>query len=180
MKMTKGFTVLFLGFCVATPARAAVVDCPALDAMEKLLGTTAHVYSQQTGAGRVKNSETIYSGGAVYVLVDGKWTRSPMTAKDMENLEKENRRKLKVASCSHLRDESANGEAASVYTVHTETEVRRTAVRTWKTDTLIWISRANGLPLRSESDLDVGDNLGKGHLSVRYEYRNVQPPAGVQ
>jgi hypothetical protein len=39
--------------------------------------------------------------------------------------------------------------------------------------------KRTGLPLRSENDLDTGD-ADQQHLSIRYDYANVQPPTGVK
>jgi hypothetical protein len=36
------------------------------------------------------------------------------------------------------------------------------------------------VPLRTEMDIDVGGSMGKSHMSVRYDYINVHPPADVQ
>ncbi len=44
-------------------------------------------------------------------------------------------------TCQYLRDESVNGEAASVYKVHSESEVAKIAFT-------IWISKSKALPLR--------------------------------
>jgi hypothetical protein len=43
-------------------------------------------------------------------------------------------------------------------------------------DSQIWISRAKGLPLRQDMDIDVGGKNGKSHSSSRYEYGDVKPP----
>jgi hypothetical protein len=36
------------------------------------------------------------------------------------------------------------------------------------------------LPLRLESDMDVGGTMGKRHTSTRYDYNNVTAPTGVK
>jgi hypothetical protein len=40
----------------------------------------------------------------------------------------------------------------------------------------IWISKEQRVPLRREQDIDWGNDVGKSHQSVRYEYGNIQPP----
>jgi hypothetical protein len=45
-----------------------------------------------------------------------------------------------------------------------------------KNDAQIWISKSTGLILRQESDLILNRANSKIHLSVRYEYDNVQAP----
>ena len=39
-------------------------------------------------------------------------------------------------------------------------------------DSTTWISKAKGLPLHSDIDMEGG----KSHISTRYEYGNVKPP----
>ena len=82
------------------------------------------------------------------------------------------RREAKL-TCGHLRDEAVDGEAAAV-----DSSLQESADE--KIDTVTWVSRQSGLPLRQESDIDVGGSAGKSHRSSRYEYRNVQPPAGMK
>jgi hypothetical protein len=40
----------------------------------------------------------------------------------------------------------------------------------------MWISKATGLPMRVDLDIDVGGSGGKSHASSRYEYGDVKPP----
>ena len=70
------------------------------------------------------------------------------------------------------RDESVNGEAAALYMAHSEND-------TVKSDAQTWISKSKGLPLRTEEDIDTGDG-DKRHMSIRYEYGNIQAPAVMQ
>jgi hypothetical protein len=74
-------------------------------------------------------------------------------------------------TCSHLRDESVNGEAASVWRSHVVTEMSTV-------DTDMWISKSRGLVLKANSVMDAGTGE-KSHSSARYEYTNVRAPAGV-
>jgi hypothetical protein len=107
----------------------------------------------------------IYAAGVVYYKGDGKW-QSFGTLKDMEELAQKNRQNTK-ATCRYLKDEAVNGEMAAVYSAHEESPKG-------KVDTQIWISKAQGLPLRQEIDIDVGG--GKSLNSTRYEYGNIKPP----
>ena len=162
------------GSCVfADDSCKAVVD-----ATTKVNVTPAHVYSTYTSEARKNKTitgELIYSGGpsgAIYVMVDGKWRKSPMTPSEMTKQQEENRRKSKM-SCHYLRDESVNGEGAAVYSAHSESEAA-------KTDMTVWVSKSKGLPLRADIDVDAGGTTAKSHESIRYEYTNVHPPAGAQ
>jgi hypothetical protein len=74
--------------------------------------------------------------------------------------------------CRQVRDESVNGEPATLFTVH-----HHDADLT--TDQQVWISKARGLPLKQEIETDAGRVAGKMHEDMRYEYTNVQPSAGV-
>ena len=71
-----------------------------------------------------------------------------------------------------MRDESVNGEAVALYEMHSQNDIV-------KSDGQVWISKGKGLPLRIEADIDIGDG-DKRHMSTRYDYSNVRPPAGVQ
>jgi hypothetical protein len=154
----------------SVPAFAADTSCQAVfDAMSKVLTMPAHMYTTEPSlrpGDKARNGELIYFGGAIYVKVNDKWTRSKMTAQQMLQQEKENQEHSKT-TCHYLRDEAVNGDAAAVYSVHSENE-------DIKSEGPVWISK-KGLPLHEELDSDIGDP-GKMHPSVRYEYGNVQAP----
>jgi hypothetical protein len=152
-------------------ARAADACQPVLEAMTKIVTTSSHSYTTHTGGstnGKPVESETIYVNGKVYVRVNGKWMNSPVTAADVLKQEKENRAKAK-GTCQFIRNETVNGEPAMVYAMNQETEYG-------KEEAQMWISRATGLALREEQDVDRGVAEGKEHRSARFEYRNVKPP----
>jgi hypothetical protein len=67
---------------------------------------------------------------------------------------------LGAHTCSHLRDETMDGQAASVYREQYQS-------KTGSTDALIWISRTSGLLLREEQDGNVVGK-GKGHIAYRW------------
>jgi hypothetical protein len=68
------------------------------------------------------------------------------------------------ATCSYVRDEPVNGEAASVYRQDAKKDDFGAA-----RSTLIWISKASGLPLRQEQDADFGNGV-KGHESLLFNW----------
>ena len=168
-----GFT---FGLLLTGPTRLAAQDPCQLtyDAMSKVMSAATHIYTTMTGAPNSADkhtTETIYTGGTIYVKLGSKWTRSPMTPQQMMQKEEENRKASK-SSCQYLRDEAVNGEAAAVYSTHSE----RTDMDI-KSDGQIWISKSKGLPLKHEFDITSAGS--KNHLSTRYEYANVQaPPIG--
>jgi hypothetical protein len=162
---------------VGRPALAVDAACkPVLDAIAKQIGTPTHLFMTETAAfrsGKTETMESIYSGGAIYVQVKGQWRRSPMTTQEMRQQQEENQRNAKSLSCRYLRDEAVAGEAAAVYRSQGATEDS-------KSDATMWVSKRTGLPLKHEIDLDVGGKLGKSHRSIRYDYADVRPPAGVK
>lgn len=171
--------LLILTPLAVRPARAAAVDpaCkPVLDSMAKQYSTPVHLYTTEVAAfrgGKPRSSEAIFAGGTIYVQVRGKWTRSPMSLEEMRRQREENIRNAKSMSCRYLRDEAVNGEAAAVYSSQSETEEA-------KSSSTLWVSKRTGLPLKNEIDIDTGGKEGKQHDSVRYDYSNVRPPAGVR
>ena len=159
-------------FSFVTPALAADAACqPIFDTRFKLFSVPTHIYTVAAlPGGKSQTSEAIYTNGAIYVLMNGKWIHSRMTPQDMLKQEEENIRDSK-STCRHVRDEVVNGEAAAMYVAHSENDGI-------KSDAQTWISKSKGLPLKTEEDIDTGGG-DKRHMSIRYEYGNVQAPAGV-
>jgi hypothetical protein len=155
---------------VANPLGAS--ECqPVLDALDKLYTTPYHSYMTQTGIekGKTVSMETVFAGGIQYVLYNGKWSPSPLSTEEMKELVQRNRKNAKNLSCRFVRDEVVNGEGAALYNTHEDT-------KHGKSDNQIWVSKNKGLILRQETELDTGGANGKSHVSVRYEYSNVQAP----
>ena len=154
-----------------TPVAAAPGDAcqTVFEAMTKVVTVPHHIYTTMSGSmqpgGKSSNTEQIYAGGVIYVMMQGKWTRGTMTPDQMLKRQEANRQTSK-ATCSYLRDESVNGEAAAVYSSHEEPQGT-------KVDSQTFISKSRGLPLRTEIDMDMG---ATGHMSSRYEYANIKAP----
>ena len=141
---------------------AAQDDCKlVLDAMTKVFDTPTHAYVTMNLSGKPQTGESIYAGGLVYAKYNGKWSTG-MTTKEMKELTEKNRRNNKT-TCHYLNDEPVSGEMAAVYSVH-DVSPKSTS------DSKAWISKAKGLPLRSDTDME------GSHISTRYEYGNVKPP----
>jgi hypothetical protein len=139
-------------------------DCKlVLDAAIKVFDTPTHAYLTMDLSGKPQTGESIYTGGVVYAKYDGKWS-SGGTTKEIKELAEKSRQANKT-TCQYLKDELVNGEMAAVYSVH-EVSPKSTS------DSKTWISKAKGLPLRSETDM----GGTKSHVSLRYEYSNVKPP----
>jgi hypothetical protein len=161
----------------AAHAQKDVASCkPLFDALEKRNATSYHSYtsvpSTLTG-GKQRELEMITTGGQNYILHDGKWRRSPMDQAAMAKQERENIQDAKALSCHRLREEAMGGIPAVVYAEHSENEDT-------KSDGQVWIATATGLMLRAETDVTMTDGSGTSHTVTRFEYGNVQAPAGVQ
>jgi hypothetical protein len=141
---------------------------PVFDANDKTLDTPNHLYQEQTDAhGKKSTGELITVNGERYLLMDGKWSKSGMTVAESKKQSEENKKNAKVVTCKRVGSESVNGQAATVYTEHTETEDS-------KSDGKIWIS-SSGVILKTEIDLDPGSD-DRVHMTIRYEYGNVKAP----
>ncbi len=162
----------------ASPAYAQkdVASCkPMLDAMAKLAATPYHMSGTMTtpgSGGKSQPMEFISAGGQNYVMSEGHWVRSPMTAAEMAAQEQDNIRNAKAFSCHRLPDEPAGGVDAVVYSTHSENDDS-------KADGKVWIAKGSGLVLRMEADIDPQD-VDHTHMSTHYDYANVHAPAGVQ
>jgi hypothetical protein len=144
---------------------AAQGDCRLVfAATSKVFDTSVHSYVTTSMGGTTQpGAEMIYVAGASYLKSGGKWSPGTISIPEMKQLMQKNIQTNKT-TCRYLKDEPVNGEMAAVYSVHEEAP-RSTS------DSQIWISKANGLPLRSEQDL--GATM---HISTRYEYSNVKAP----
>ena len=142
-----------------------------MDAGDKLFTTPYHMFGTEAGAGvgnkKTMSSEMIFAGGVQYVLMNGKWGPSPLSLQESKDLVARNKKTAKT-SCHYVRNESVNGESAALYSTHDPTPHGNV-------DSQIWVSKSKGLILRQEMDIDTGGGH-KTHMSVRYEYNNVQAP----
>jgi hypothetical protein len=159
----------------ASPApQTADATCNAvLAALDKNFTVPYHMYMTQTSAalqnGKPMSTEMVYAGGKRYVLFDGKWNVSDISDDDMKAMQLKARQTAKNLSCHYVKDETVNGESAALFATHGESEHG-------KDDNQIWISKSKGLIVKQETDIDIGAGRPKTHMSVRYEYTNVQAP----
>jgi hypothetical protein len=166
--------VVAIGLSAGPAALAVDSSCqPLIHASEKQISTLNHAYMTTTREGKARTREVIFAGDSIYVMANGKWSRSPLTPQRMQELQAEISSQAKSMTCHYLRDESVNGEAAAVYDTQSDSGFGKTA-------STIWISNGKGLPLRTETDISLGGKMDKSHMSIRYEYSQVKPPAGVQ
>jgi hypothetical protein len=153
----------------ATPAPDGA--CQVLwDASQKSFTMPYHFHFMHTGPdGKTRTMESIYVDGAVYTPVRDKWFRMPVSSEDTKELMQEGLKDTKNVSCHVVRDENVNGESATLYSVHSETE---RGIH----DSQVWISKSKGVLLREETDAQEPGKNGKSHVSLRLDYNNVQAP----
>jgi hypothetical protein len=164
-------TLLVMLSSLAAPYVMAADSCQLIfDALTKVLTTPSHSYTTSTAVndGKATEAETIFANGQKYIRARGKWMRLPVTSQDVLEQEREKQEHGK-STCQFLRNESVNGEAAMLYSVHREYDEV-------KEDGQMWVSRGTGLLLRVEEDFDDGGNKVKDHRSTRFEYGNIRPP----
>ena len=138
------------------------------DANDKTLDTPNHAYQEHLDpGGKNVTTELITVNGQRYLLVNGTWKKSRMTVADTKAQEEENKKNAKVVSCKRVGTDSVNGQAATVYTEHSENDDT-------KADGKVWIS-SSGVILKNEIELDTGDAT-KSKITIRYEYGNVKAP----
>ena len=154
-----------LAFAMTTTAFAANPCDPLYQAGIKSLQTPHHVYSTTTLQGaKSRTGEAIFAGGVEYVLLAGQWRRSRMTPQDMiENAQE----KLKTHpdTCSFVGDQTADGQAVSVFKAHSNDS---------GTDQVVRIVKSSGLMQGGTL------TLPNGTVETRYDYSNVEAPAGAQ
>jgi outer membrane lipoprotein-sorting protein len=166
---------ILIGFTIATPLMFAPPlkaqdDCKVVykmlaDAQAKLHSTSAHVYTTSKVGSQTFSSEMIYAAGSMYMKINGKWSMAGSIA-DMEATEKPLQQHASAKdTCRHVKDEMVGGTMAAVYETHSETPKGTM-------DMQVWISKSDGLVLRSDMNSDGGKDL----ISIRYEYGNVRPP----
>ncbi len=161
----------------ASSAVAADATCKVLaDANLKVYSIPTHIYSTEEAVythGKVRASERVYLNNHTYVMIAGKWTLAGDTPKQMADTHKDTAREYPNATCRMVRDESVDGQTATLYSVHEEIEGA-------KVDSQFWISKSRGTPLKMDSQTDLGGARGKVHRTMRYEYTNVMAPVGAK
>jgi hypothetical protein len=160
------YIFLSLALAVFAVPALAQADCKVFyDSSDKMMSVPHRLFTTMgSPSGGEKTRESIFVDGASYIQLDGKWEKSRMTAKDLHDVELENRKTNKNISCKIVRSEVIDGEAATVYMVHSETE-------DVKADATVWLSKTRGLVMREEINPGTED-----HIAVRYEYSNVTAP----
>jgi hypothetical protein len=164
------FFLPLMTICTTATTQAADSCQPVFDALTKVATTPSHSYTTNTSlsGGSVTTGETVFADGQKYIRARGKWMHIPVTVQEALEQEKE-KQEHGESACQFLRDETVNGEAAMLYSVHREYEEVRENGQ-------MWVSKTSGLLLRVEEDVDNTGNKVKEHRSTRIEYGNIRPP----
>jgi outer membrane lipoprotein-sorting protein len=158
---------------VAVPAAAqtAAACQPIFDGMTKQIVTPNHSFIAMTG-GSTMTTESITTGGVMYIQVNGKWMRSPTSPSDLQQLQQQDVKKT-TTSCQRLPDETVNGTGTVAMVFHVQNKGPAST-----SDGKVWLAKGTGLPIRGEEDVLSGST--KTHISTRIEYTNIQPPPGIK
>jgi hypothetical protein len=170
-----------IALCASTPLAAQSPTCtPIYGVMSKMFDTPFHLYmtdSAQTDTrlhgGKPHLGEEIWDGKIMYIKSRDKWMKSPIDIAELRKSMSEPLDSGTRATCAHVRDETVNGAPAAMWSIHSVSE-------DGTYDSNVWISKSRNVVVQADNHLDVGGALGKSHSLQRYEYTNVQAPAGVQ
>ena len=120
--------------------------------------------------GKPLQSEMIRTGDTLYMQVRGQWTSRPYDGQKAANDARQAMQKAEH-SCTRVRSEAVDGQPAELYSVQAKTA-------SGSTNSQIWISYANGLPLRQHTVM-LEQGGAKGQHDVRFDYTDVRAPQGV-
>jgi hypothetical protein len=152
-------------------------------AVQKTWATSNHVYRSATeGSKVVSTSEMINVDNKSYIkldkvdlgsmkLADDGWTLSRVSpqqsVKMMQDSFRDAAKDTKNYQCAHVRDETIDGVAASVYVEHAEND-------DVKSDSQAWISKSQGLLVKQIMTID------DSTTTTRYVYAGVQAPSNAK
>lgn len=159
------FAIFGASIATATAAEPAPACAPILSAMAKTL--QADHATLTLNAGRTTNGIT--AGGVNYLQVDNAWIVSPLSPHENQARSDENLRNAKTYTCQSLPDGTTDGIATANYRTRTATEDAIVESR-------IAISKASGLVIEVDNDIDSGDG-GKSHYTTHYTYTGIHAPS---
>lgn len=111
-------------------------------------------------------SEVVFTGTKMYFQIGKEWQSTPYTTQQSVDKTAE-LWKQAVQTCHKTGNEAVNGEAVTVFAVHTES-------RGAPSDSRVWVSNRSGLALKSESQMQGGMSA-----VLTYRYDNIQAPPGA-
>lgn len=155
-------------FGTATATATAAVPgpgcAPILSAMAKTLQVDHATLTQSNG----QTTHGITAGGVNYLQINNAWKVSPFSPKDNQARSDENLRNAQSYTCQATPDSSVDGVAVANFRTRTESD--GTVV-----ESKISISKASGLAIQVENDLDSGGSV-KSHYVTHYSYTGIQAP----
>lgn len=160
---------LFLGgvVLVVSAAPAWADDCTQPTAAMMIGAKTPYsetIVSPGLG-GKMVTSHMVQTATIKYVERNGSWTSLPVSSSDLVDTLNDMLKTAKI-TCKRTGAEQVNGQAATVYTMHMESQGV-------VTDGTLWISAQNR-QLKSDTTVN-----GK-HFAATFDYDHVQPPAGAK
>jgi hypothetical protein len=157
--------ITIFGSATATAAVPGPGCAPILTAMAKTLQVDHATLTQSNG----QTSHGITAGGVNYIQIDNAWKMSPFSVKDNQARSDENLRNAQSYTCQSIPDSSVDGVAVANYRTRTVSD--GTVV-----ESKISISKASGLAIQVENDLNSGDSI-KSHYVTHYSYTGIHAPA---
>lgn len=165
--MTRLLVLSFVTAVVAAPAFAQAPAGPCKVVFDAMLAETTTPHHAMTIKDGQPMGETISTADAMYIKLKGDWRKSPMTPKDTFARQQENIRNTIAASCTRLPDDVVDGKPATVYHTHYDEKDLGAS------DAKIWLSKATGLPLRTDVTLQAGE---KTSVVTTFDYANIKAP----
>ena len=154
--------------CLSGAARAD--DC--VSAMGALRAGVQRPYSTTVTMAGMKGvpdsvSRVVMTGTKMYMQLHGRWSVVPTTTKELLAA-MDDQEKTAKTTCHRTGDDFVGGQAAAIYSVHVVN-------KGLTSDSTIWISKASGLPAKSEIHVPNGQTI-----TSLFDYTHVQPPPGVK
>lgn len=157
------------GACLSLVAVAAKAD----DCATLMNATIASAHNSYTATSTISGrgaptrvSHSVSVGGKLFVEVNGHWVLSKMTMSDMANTMRSEIGTAKM-SCLRLGEGDVSREATTMYSSHVDN-------RGNVSDNTLWISKATGLPLKTEvklkNGMDVVTVFDYSHFQVPEKY----------
>jgi len=170
MKLTSRAAATIAGIAaLAFSAGAHAADpCDAIfNAMVAQVKVPFAVKATQTPVnGPAQTMETRIVGGKSYFFVQGQWHSEPVSPDQMVSDLTEEKNAVKQ-TCNVAGDEPVGGQPATVYEAHIDSQGE-------KSDNKLWVSKATGLPVKSEA------RMREGTITQTFSYDGVTAPAGVR
>lgn len=165
MFLRKSFAVTSVACLSLVVAAAKADDCATL--MNATIASAHNSYTATSttsgGGAPTQVSHSVSTGGKLFVEANGRWVLSKMTMSDMAN---EMRSEIGTAkmSCHRSGEGDVGREPATIYSSHVDN-------RGNVSDNTLWISKASGLPLKTEVKLKNGMDI----VTV-FDYSHFQVP----